>query len=114
MGTTGKVLRGCLLAAGLLVLSMVAVVGLYIGWGLYANERAEKAANALCAGIRIGDPVDAVIAKAQAADPAPRVQSGSEETYFIYQGMIFSARECHVSTVRGRITAKRVILHDDD
>src|SRR5207342_1759 len=66
MGTTGKVLRGCLLAAGLLVLSMVAVVGLYIGWGLYANERAEKAANALCAGIRIGDPVDAVIAKAQA------------------------------------------------
>ena len=66
MGKTGKVLKGCLLAGGLLVLSFALLIGLYIGWRLYANDRADTAAAVLCAGIRVGDRIEPLLAKAEA------------------------------------------------
>ena len=76
MGKTGKVLKGCLLAGGLLVLSFALLIGLYIGWSLYANDRADTAAAVLCAGIRVGDRIEPLLAKAEASNPKPRVASG--------------------------------------
>jgi len=113
MGSTGKALKGCLLAAGILLLSLLVVLGLYIGWSLYADDRAEKAATALCAGIHGGDRIEAVVAKAKATVPTPRVASGTDEHHFIFQGAVFHARECQVSTARGRVTAAHVVVFDD-
>lgn len=113
MGKSAKVLKGCLLAVGTLVLAVLAVLGIYIGWGMYANERAEAAATALCAGTRIGDSIESVHARAERADPKPRVASGSEQYHFTFQGAIFHARECQVSTAQGRVTARKVVLFND-
>jgi len=113
MGKTGKALKGCLLAVGALVLAVLAALGIYIGWGLYANERAETAANALCAGTRVGDRIESVRTRAEAASPKPRIAEGTDEVHFIFQGMIFNARECQVSTAQGRVTAKRVVVFND-
>ena len=114
MGKATKVLRGCLLAGGFFVLSSALLIALYIAWSLHANQSAEAAARALCAGIRVGDRIEPLVAKAEAGEPKPRVARGDDETHFVYQGMIFYARECRVSTVQGRVTATHVILHDDD
>ena len=113
MGNTGKALKGCLLAAGALSLALAAVVGIYIAWSLHANRRAEAAATALCAGIRKGEAMESVLAKAAAAEPKPRVGSGSDGYHFTFQGAIFNARDCQVSTVAGRVTAAHVVVYDD-
>lgn len=113
MGKGGKLLKGCLLAVGTLVLALLAVLGIYIGWGMYANERAETAATALCSGTRIGDSIGSVRARAERAEPKPRIASGSEQYHFTFQGAIFSARECQVSTAQGRVTARKVVVFDD-
>ena len=113
MGTTGKALKGCLLAAGILLLSLLAVLGLYIGWSLYADDRAGTAATAFCAGIHAGDRIEAVVAKAESAEPKPRVSSGTDEHHFTFQGAVFHARECQVATAQGRVTAKHVVAFDD-
>jgi len=113
MGKIGKALKGCLLAVGTLVLALLAVLGIYIGWGMYANERAETAATALCAGTRIGDSIESVRARAERADPQPRIATGTDQYHFTFQGAIFHARECQVSTAQGRVTARKVVLFND-
>jgi hypothetical protein len=80
---------------------------------MYANERAETAAAALCAGTRIGDSIESVRARAEHADPKPRIATGPDQYRFTFQGAIFNARECVVSTAQGRVTARKTVLFND-
>ena len=112
MGKSTKVLRGCLVAGGFFVLSSALLVGLYIAWSLYANDRAETAATALCTGIRVGDRIEPLLAKAETADPKPRVSTGTDEYHFTFQGAIFNGRGCEVTTAQGRVTAVHIVNFD--
>jgi hypothetical protein len=112
-GEARKILTGCLVAVGAFVLVLVLLLVAYGAWGAYANHRAEAAAERLCAGIRPGDRIEAVSRKAAASEPPARAIHDGDRHTFTYFGMIFSARECEVSTRDGRVTAKRVIVFDD-
>jgi hypothetical protein len=114
-GGARKILVGCLVAAGALALILVLLVAAFGFWGAYANARAERAATALCSGIRVGERIESVTARAKASDPPARsIGNTSDGEYrYAWYGQIFSSRECLVATANGRVTAKHVVKFDD-
>jgi hypothetical protein len=112
-GGVRKVLFGCLIAVGAFVLCVVLLLVAYGAWGAYANSRAEDAAKALCAATRVGEPIEAVSARAAATDPPPRAIHDGDQHRYVYQGMIFNSRDCVVDTKAERVVARKFERFDD-
>ena len=86
----------------------------FVGWGVYANHRAESQADAFCRAVRPGEAIADVEKRAQGEDAPRHSGKDSDEVYHYYwYGMIFTAQECRVSTAGGRVTSKRRFVQDD-
>ena len=105
--------RGCLLAAlGVAAVPVLLVAG-YVIWGLWANARAEREANAVCDAIRVGDPVARLQDLAKGPHKPNRFIEHGEGYHFLYYGMIYSARVCRVDIANGRVASKKIVAYDD-
>ena len=105
--------KGCLIAAAVFAAVPVFLFAAYVGWGIYANDRAERESKAFCDAIRIGDPIARVDELAR-GEHAPKNRFETEDGFrYMYYGMIYTARECRVHLVEGRVTARELIVHED-
>jgi hypothetical protein len=112
-GKAGKVLKGCLLVAAGLSLLFVVLVAAAVGWGLYANRVADRAANAFCQATRAGESLADLKQRAR-ADTAMKTSFNEGDVYhFYYQGGVFYAGECEVTVAAGRVATSRIVTHDD-
>ena len=106
-------LGGCLLAAAAFSLLLVLLFAAYVGWGVYANRRAEREAAAFCTAAKPGQPIALVLERARGEGaPARKAQDG-DAYHFWWYGMIFSARECVVTTKAGRVVSAQQVVHED-
>jgi len=112
-GKAGKVLKGCLLVAAGLSLLFVVLVGAAIGWGLYTNSVADREANAFCKATRPGESLAELEQRAHADTTMKHGFNEGEVYHFYYQGGVFYAGECEVTTTAGHVTTSRVVRHDD-
>jgi len=114
MATGKKVLIGCLVAAASFALLMIVLFAAYVGWGIYANDRAETEARAFCQATKPGEELARVLERAKGPNPPRRYGSDSDGVYhFYWYGMIFNAQECAVATKGGRVVSAQVIAHED-
>src|SRR5690348_869628 len=106
-GALRKVLGGCLLAAAGICLLLALMLAAYVGWGVYANRRAEREAAAFCNAVKPGQDIAIVLERAR-GDGAPARSAHDGDAYrFWWYGMIFNARECVVTTAAGRVVSAR-------
>jgi len=113
-GLAGKLVKGCLMAVAGVSLFIALLFAAYVGWGVYANHRAQRQADAFCEAVRRGDDIMKVEARAKGEDGPRRSGHTSEGVYHYYwYGMIFNSQECEVSTVAGRVSATRRLVQDD-
>lgn len=112
-GKTSKFLRSCLLVAAGLSLLFVVLVAAAIGWGLYANSVADREANAFCKATQPGESLAGLKQRAQADTTMKHSFNEGEVYHFYYQGGVFYAGECEVTTAAGHVTTSRVVSHDD-
>ena len=108
-----KLLVGCLLTCAALALLLVLLFAAFVGWGLYANDRAEKQATAFCRSVRPGEDIARVLERAKGEDPPKRSFQSEQVWHFYWFGMIFNAQECEVTTAGGRVQSARVVAHED-
>jgi hypothetical protein len=109
-----KVLKGCLMAVAGISLLMALLFAAFVGWGVYANHRAESQADAFCRAVHPGEPIAEVEKRAQGTGAPGRSGKDSDEVYHYYWfGMIFTAHECRVATARGRVSSKQRFVQDD-
>lgn len=106
-----------LLGVAKVAVAIVALSGLYLGYGLYAEWSATRKASTMCTSIHAGDPAGGLRARAL-ADGANALQSrwykldGVDMLYITYIGMPpFSRHLCVVEAQDGRdVLAKRSYL----
>jgi len=98
-----KIARILAVSAGMLVLLIVGIVCL----GIYLNHRAAADAQSLCDRVHLTSPETEALAIA-ASTRARHVQ-GTGKHLFGFQGWLFNAVSCEVTTSNGRITGKRVV-----
>src|SRR5205085_10213042 len=101
-----------LVAVGLALLFVV-VVAAAVGWGLYANSVADRAANAFCQATRPGQALADLKQRAHADTAMKRSFNEGDVYHFHYQGGVFYAGECEVTVAAGRVATARTVTHDD-
>jgi hypothetical protein len=103
-----------LITLAIVVLAPVLLLAAYIAWGLWANERAEREARAMCASIKVGDTRSRVqeLAKGE-HEPGNFFPIDDKGYKLIYYGMIFHASECRVMISADRVVSKEIIRYDD-
>jgi len=97
---------------GFLVLVLAAIVG----YAIYANYAAERAAASFCAATEAGSELNLALARAQrqgARHRGPRVADGKEEHDFEFQGWVFNVGVCRVVLAKGKVVARRAMLEGD-
>jgi hypothetical protein len=112
-GKASKVLKGCLLVAAGLSLLFVVLVAAAVGWGLHANSVADREAKAFCKATRTGESLPALLARAHADTTMKHHFNDGDVYHFYYQGGVFYAGECEVTTAAGRVATSRLVTHDD-
>ena len=86
----------------------------FVGWGVYANHRAESQADAFCKLVQVGEDIAGVEKRAQGEGAPKRSVKDRDEVYHYYWfGMIFTAHECRVATTQGRVASKQRLVQDD-
>ena len=115
MGETLRRLgKGCLIAMAGFSLLLALLFATYVGWGVYANNRAESQADAFCRTVRPGEAIAEVEKRAQGENAPRRSGKDSDEVYhYFWYGMIFNSQECQVATARGLVTSKKRLVQDD-
>ena len=108
-----KLLSGCLLAAAVISLLIAVMFAAAVGWGIYANDRAEREATAFCSAVKPGQDIAIVLERARGEGAPKRTAKDGEVYRFWWFGMIFNARECEVTTAAGRVVSARQIVQDD-
>src|SRR6478735_8500182 len=111
-GALRKELGGCLLAAAGISLLLALMFAAYVVWGVYANRRAERQAAAFCNSAKPGQPIAMVLERARGDGAPTRSAKDGEVYHFWWYGMIFSARECVVTTAAGRVVSAQQVAHD--
>jgi hypothetical protein len=81
----------------------VLLLGIAIAVGLYMNERAERAAQSLCASIQAGSAEDEAVTLGR-ANSGRHLQAGSEHKFF-FQGWVFNGAECVVRVNAGKVVS---------
>jgi hypothetical protein len=112
-GTVRKVLGGCLLAAAGFCVLLIVLFAAYVGWGVYANQRAERQAAAFCSAAKPGQPIALVLERARGEGAPTRSAKDGEVYHFWWYGMIFNARECVVTSAAGRVVSTQQVNHED-
>jgi hypothetical protein len=112
-GKARKLLKGCLLVAAGLSLLFVVLVAAAVGWGLHANSVADREANAFCKATQPGESLAELKQRAQADTTMKHSFNEGEVYHFYYQGGVFYAGECEVTTAAGHVASSRVVSHDD-
>jgi hypothetical protein len=106
-------LLGCLKVALLLVLLMFLMFAGAVGWGIYANDRMQAEATAFCSAVKPGQDIASVLERAR-GDGAPSRSSHDGDVYrFHWQGWVFNAHECVVTTAAGRVVSAQHVAHED-
>lgn len=112
-GTPGKFLRGCLMVAAGIALLLLLLFAAAVGWGLYANDRAENNATAFCSAARPGQDIAVVLSRAR-GNGAPARGSHEGDVYrFWWYGWIFNAHQCVVTTAAGRVVSAQHVAQED-
>jgi hypothetical protein len=112
-GNARKVLGGCLKVAAGVSLLFVVLVAALVGWGLYANSVADRGAQAFCKATRSGEELAQLTERAHADHSMRKFYNDGDVYHFYWQGGIFYAGECEVSTAAGRVVSARQVTHDD-
>ena len=108
-----KLLLALLIGIGAIVLFIALSVAAIVGYDLYADGRADRAAEALCRTIPAGANVESVIAAAARRNDGNRYIYYEGEHHFRYQAGIFHSRECLAKSVDGKVVSVRVVKNDD-
>jgi hypothetical protein len=99
--------------AAIVSLCFVLVVAAFVGWGLYANSVADRGAAAFCKATRNGEDLAHLKERAQADHSMRKFYNEGDVYHFYWQGGIFYAGECEVTTASGRVASSRQVTHDD-
>jgi hypothetical protein len=101
---------------GAIVLVAALLVAAVLGFAVYANYSAEKAAQNFCATIPIGSDIDHAIARALeqgARHRGPRTIEGEELHDFEFQGWVFNVGVCRAGVANGKVTSLEANLEGD-
>jgi hypothetical protein len=101
---------------GCLALFLVPLAGMFLlaGWLDRRSQRDDAAARRFCAQVEVGEPLEAVVARAHALPDAPNVTVRSDALGVTWaSGMWMHAATCRVESVDGRITSTRVQIADN-
>ena len=103
-------LTGCL-ALFLVPLAVLFVLG---GWLDRRSQRDDDDARRFCAQVTVGEPLEAVVARAHAHPGAPNVTVWSDGLNVTWaSGMWMHAATCRAESVDGRIASTRVQIADN-
>lgn len=105
-------MRRLLIAVAMAVSIVVVISGLCVFSGPYLDRRAIRQANEFCSLVSVGEPVEAVRAKAEKnsvslerRDPRP----GGEERYVAwFSGFLLNAAYCDIAVTERKVSAKFV------
>ena len=103
--------RGCLVTIAIFAAVPMLLVFAYVGWGVYANARAEDGSKAFCDAIRVGDPQARLDELAKGAHAPQNSFPTDDGRRYMYYGMIYTAYECRVVIVDGRVASKKIHAH---
>lgn len=98
---------------GALVVVIVLPIAALIGYNLYADSKADKAAALLCGSIKPGSNLDGVTVAAARRGDGNRPMTYDGELHFVYQAGIFHSRDCVVDSELGKVVAVRIVKNDD-
>ncbi len=112
--TLAKLAKGCLYVVAGISLLLALLFVAFVGWGVYANHRAETQADAFCRAVRPGEAIADVEKRARGENAPRRSGKDSDDVYHYYwYGMIFTSQECRVTTVGGRVATAKRFTQDD-
>ena len=109
-----KLLLAVCIAIAAIVLFIVLAFVAYIGYSVYANNKADQAAEMLCGNIlRIGSEIRSVIDTAAKSGDRNRLVINEGEHRFIFYGAIFHSCEYVVTGLNGKVVSVHLRLNDD-
>lgn len=76
-----------------------------VGYTAYANGKSDQAARDFCGRIQIGSGIDDAIAASAQDGRLKRVESGTHEYRFVFQGGIFHAGICSIHVTDRKIVS---------
>ena len=105
-------MRTFFITLGTLVLLLAALVG----YAVYANYTAERAAESFCAATALGSDLTLALTRAQtqgARHRGPRIADGKEQHDFEFQGWVFNVGVCRVGVTKGKVVSRAAMLEGD-
>ena len=91
--------RKFILAIGIIAL----LLAMLMGWATISNGVASRKASTFNSSISVGEPIEAVISRAQKLTPMYIYDSDKHEAFFIFHGFVFSNASCTVKVENGRV-----------
>ena len=98
--------------AGIAALFM-AVIAAYTVYYVYANGRAETAADQFCNTVIVGAAVSGIKVRAEAAGARYLSSSTSNTAKVYFQGAVFNGFYCDLTVAEGKVVSRRVTKVED-
>jgi len=95
---------------------LVVVLGAIVGYAVYANYAAGRAAESFCAATPVGSDLGDALKRAEASGArhlGPRVSDGKEQHDFEFQGWVFNVGVCRVAVAKGKVLSRAALLEGD-
>jgi hypothetical protein len=100
-------------AVGGLVLLVVLSTAAVVGYDRYADVKAGRAAQMLCAAIPVGSDINAVIEAAARRGDGNRLEFYEGVHHFRFQAGLLHSDDCAVTSLDGKVVSVRVEKNDD-